>query len=260
MLYLFALFVVGCNNSYNYRCPVGVYPFDGQTAVPLDQEIVFDVSLKEDQPYSYDDLLVWETESGTVVDGDVRFEFDQYNTQIVFTPKQPLKADTVYQARGVELTATRHYPNMNYVRNFEQSVVEVSFSTSSAPKLLGMYYNPSSYGDPPFVISLIFSEPIHEEDAANLTIYNENYGDALTFEFQERNANKPHIVQYTTNYIPSYQDDSYSYGFTVSGERLRSADGSIDQGPFIEWTEFDLHSSIFSYIKGNSCSPYFYYY
>ena len=260
MPYLFSLLLAGCYNYYNYRCPVGVYPFDGQTAVPLDQEITFDVFLTDDQPHRYDELVVWEEESGTILDGDVRFEFEEYKSRIVFTPKQPLKADTAYQAKGVELVASRHYPNTNYLQRRAQGVVDVSFSTASAPKILGLYYKASSYSDPPFVLTLIFSEPIHEEDAANLTIYNDYYDYELVFEFQEIDSEKPQLIRYTTNYIPPYSDDSYFYGFSVSGDRLRSADGSVDQGPFLSYVGFDLSSSIYEYVQGTSCYPYSFYY
>lgn len=145
---------VACSYYIPPECPNGVFPFDGQTAVPLDTVIVVQTGepLPPDAP-PLDGTVTLRTANGE----DVPFTLtaDQASGELRIVPDEPLEPGTRYELGAVDWYALGEYPHWWGPTDWGRDFSLTTFSTRSRPELLALY---PAGDDATFVLA--FSEPV----------------------------------------------------------------------------------------------------
>jgi hypothetical protein len=133
------------------HCPFGVYPFPGQTAVPLDTVVEFRAfgDLPRDLPSLREAVWLRRSPNGGRV--EVEIALDPEGGTIRLTPVDPLEPDTTYEAFGIEEANL----GPHYLVDLSNDPIQARFSTASAPDVV--WAGTLDEG----LVVVVFSEPMN---------------------------------------------------------------------------------------------------
>ncbi len=153
---------LACSPHDDPFCPNGVWPFDGQTAVPLDVVIVVQTgeALPDDAP-PLDGTITLTTEDGRAV--PFTTEVDTRTGELRVIPDEALEPNTRYELGAVDWYQLAEYPHW-WGRHVGRDYTLTHFATGSEPALLEAL--PIDDGSEVFVVA--FSEPIELDSLEGL--------------------------------------------------------------------------------------------
>lgn len=174
----------GCSED---PCFYGVYPYDGQTSVPLDAVLTFEAAgeLVPDLP-SLDGAIALHRVDGeepVPVPFDIRVDPD---TQLVAVlPREPLAPDATYELYGIDadLVETRHFPQTLF-----RWPVAVTFETTSVLRAAGAW----RVGD---AVVVALSQPADDGAIAADLVVGDAAGTPVAFEIAGRHEGEAVLVE-----------------------------------------------------------------
>lgn len=211
--------VAGCSLE---PCLYGYYPFDQQTAVPLD--VV--VTLTDARPFPPDlpavgpGITLVRVEGGNRIAVDYTVRVDRPVGVVELIPDQPLEPDAEYEVSGIDRTALNTPHSMGVLWRESRTV---HFFTGSAPTVLhaGRDYDSSE-------ILLVLSEPVDLADVEAALSVVDGEGNDVPASVTGLWEDEPHIVRIEA------ESNAYQVQLVGFGDRIYIQDQYVVD-EFVDW-------------------------